>query len=111
MRPRIKTEPADATIFSRDWINILKALSLVHEYACVFKAGAVFKSGNITAEHACSASVQTTHEHILTFTFAAVLHNPIFASSIFLQFSQSVQEMNRYLSLWLKAVNEGGTSK
>ncbi len=73
----METEPACPAIHGIDWVNILKKLPLIHKYACVLEAGAVFQSRNVPTQQAGSASLQTADEDVFAILIV-ISHNDSF---------------------------------
>ncbi len=78
----IESKPARPTICKSDRVNILEKLALILRYARIFEACAIFEPRNVPPKHTRSASVQTTHEHILMVTYIVVLPNHYFHISM-----------------------------
>ena len=75
MHPGIKSKSAITPAPTSQGINILQKLSLILEFARIFKAGAVLQSRNVAAEHAGPASWHTAHEHILAIPYLFLVHS------------------------------------
>jgi hypothetical protein len=84
VRGWIESEPTNAAILSRDWVNILKTLPFIHESSRILKAGGVLKSRHVAAKQARAASVEATYEHIFAGGLNVVLHNRIVFYRLFL---------------------------
>jgi hypothetical protein len=95
VRAGIESKPARTTILTVRRVNILEVLPLIARHARILEAGTIFQPPNIASEHAGSASLKATHEHILAIIFIPVLHSRYFGSSPFFNLAQPQQDESR----------------
>ena len=95
MRARIESIAVRTTIGVMG-VDILQVLALVLGDTGIVEAGTIFQSCNIASEHACSASLQTAHEYILTVILIVALCNCISFHLCSLILAES-SKMNSYL--------------